>query len=356
MKADVDTAGVIVPITDGEAILRREKREISILVARDEVTITHARYSAGERVASLHVHHEHTDAFYVLEGELTFAIGREAEAITVSSGGFVAAPPQVAHSFRNDGNRPARWLTIHAHDGGFAAFMRGARDGVEVEWDISQVPAEGGLPASEAIVSRDLGGERPGSGNRLCWLRCALPDLCVVEWHLRGPHVDLPFHDQDSRVDSFFVIEGELEATLAGTTQTVGPGTLISVPRGAQHTLNHRGPQPVRMLSLHTPDAGFIDYLRRGSGTRRNPLGRTPKHGEAKSRGGKHKRPEIRQLRDHALAGGGASRARDCPIGSLVLASQKERRPSAWASGCVNERTSGFPRVGVRAELSRGDL
>jgi len=29
--------------------------------------------------------------------------------------------------------RPARWLTIHAHDGGFAAFMRGARDGVEVE-------------------------------------------------------------------------------------------------------------------------------------------------------------------------------------------------------------------------------
>ena len=31
--------------------------------------------------------------------------------------------------------RPARWLTIHAHDGGFAAFMRGARDGVEVEVD-----------------------------------------------------------------------------------------------------------------------------------------------------------------------------------------------------------------------------
>ena len=150
MKVDVD--GLIVPITDGEPILRREKREISILVASEEVTITHARCPAGEQVAGPHVHHEHTDAFYVLEGELTFEIGREAKTITVSSGGFVAAPPEVAHSLRNDSDRPARWLTIHARDGGFAAFMRGIRDGVEVEWDISAVPADGGLPASEAIV------------------------------------------------------------------------------------------------------------------------------------------------------------------------------------------------------------
>jgi len=64
-----------------------------MLVAREEVTITHARYASGEQVAAPHVHHEHTDAFYVLEGELTFVIGREAETITVSSGGFVAGPP-----------------------------------------------------------------------------------------------------------------------------------------------------------------------------------------------------------------------------------------------------------------------
>jgi len=143
---------VILPITDGEMILRREQREISILAASEEVTITHARCLAGEQVAGPHVHHDHTDAFYVLEGELTFEIGREAKTITVSSGGFAAVPPEVAHSFRNDGDRAARWLTIHAPDGGFAAFMRGIRDGVEVEWDISAVPAGGGLPASEAIV------------------------------------------------------------------------------------------------------------------------------------------------------------------------------------------------------------
>jgi hypothetical protein len=61
-------------------------------------------------------------------------------------------------------------------------------------------------------------------------------------------------------------MEGELEPMLAGTRQTVGPGTLISVPRGLRRTLNYRGPGRARMLSLHIPDGGFADYLRRVSG------------------------------------------------------------------------------------------
>jgi molybdenum cofactor biosynthesis enzyme MoaA len=63
VNGDVEAGAATVPITGGEPILRREKREISILVARKEVTITHARYAAGEQVAGRHVHHEHTDAF-----------------------------------------------------------------------------------------------------------------------------------------------------------------------------------------------------------------------------------------------------------------------------------------------------
>ena len=143
---------VIVPIIVGEPILRREKRDISILVASEEVTTTQAQYAAGEQVAAPHVHHEHTDAFYVLEGELTFEIGREAKTITISSGGFVAAPPGVA-SLAPQRQRPPRALAHHPRTRrGLAAFMRGIRDGVEVEWDISAVPADGGMPASEAIV------------------------------------------------------------------------------------------------------------------------------------------------------------------------------------------------------------
>ena len=260
--AGVDAGGVVVPIADGESIVRRGAREIGVLVALDDVTIIHARCAAGERVAGPHVHHEHTDAFYVLEGELTFEIGSGAETVAVGAGGFVAVPPQVAHAFRNASDRPARWLTIHAHDGGFAAFMRGVRDGVEVEWDISAVPAGGGLSAGHAVVSLEGGGAREPE-SRPCRVRCALPDVCVVEWLLRGRSPALPFRRGHHGVDSFLVIEGELEATLAGRTQSVRRGTLVSVPCGAEHVLEARGPDPARVLGIHTPDGGLAARLRR---------------------------------------------------------------------------------------------
>jgi quercetin dioxygenase-like cupin family protein len=138
-------------------ILRSDRREISLLVAGENLSVTHACYAAAERVAGPHIHNGHTDAFYVLDGELAFEIGPGPERVTIGAGGLVAVPPGVAHSFRTAGSRPARWLTLHARDGGFAAFMRGIRDGLEVDWDIAPVPAGGGLPAARAIVSRPTG-------------------------------------------------------------------------------------------------------------------------------------------------------------------------------------------------------
>ena len=138
-----------------EPILRSDGSEISLLVADKTLSLTSASRAAGERVTDPHLH-RHTEAFYVLEGELTFEVGAERKTITIGAGGFVAAPPGVAHSYGSAGTRPARWLVIHAGDGDFAAFMRGIRDGVKVEWDIAPVPPDGGLPADHAIVSRPL--------------------------------------------------------------------------------------------------------------------------------------------------------------------------------------------------------
>ncbi len=126
--------------------------EISILVADENLSITYADSAAREPVAGPHVH-GHTEAFYVLDGELAFQVGAERETITLGAGGFVAVPQGVAHSYGTAGGRPARWLVIHAPDGGFAAFMRGLGEGVQVDWDIAPVPVDGGLPADRAIVS-----------------------------------------------------------------------------------------------------------------------------------------------------------------------------------------------------------
>lgn len=134
------------------AILRSGSREISLLVAREDLSLTYAGRAAGERVTDPRVH-RHTEAFYVLEGELAFEVGAERETITIGAGGFVAVPPGVAHSYRTAGGQPARWLIVHAADGGFAAFMRGVRDGIEVEWDIAPAPLDGSLPADRVIVA-----------------------------------------------------------------------------------------------------------------------------------------------------------------------------------------------------------
>ena len=152
--------GGYVPIGTQEPIIRSEGREISLLVAHEDLSLTYASRADGERVTDPHVH-EHAEAFYVLEGELTFEVGAERETITLGAGDFVAAPPGVAHSYGTAGGHPARWLIIHARDGGFAAFLRGIRDGVEVEWDIAPVPPDDGLPSDHAIVSRPL--SRPPS-------------------------------------------------------------------------------------------------------------------------------------------------------------------------------------------------
>lgn len=122
-----------------ETILGGSGRRIDLLAAREEITVTRAEYAAGLDVAGPHVHHDHTDAFYVLAGTLIFELGSERTELAVTAGGFVAVPPHVPHAFRVDGGGPARWLTIHAPDGGFAAFMRGVRDGVAVDWDVHPV-------------------------------------------------------------------------------------------------------------------------------------------------------------------------------------------------------------------------
>lgn len=62
-----------------------------------------------------HVHEGEDDAFFILEGEMTFIhSGEEAAA---PPGTFVLIPPGVEHGFRNDGDVPVRMLNVHAPAG-----------------------------------------------------------------------------------------------------------------------------------------------------------------------------------------------------------------------------------------------
>jgi mannose-6-phosphate isomerase-like protein (cupin superfamily) len=70
---------------------------------------------AAGRVLEEHVHSGEDDAFYILDGEMTFFFGA-AEAVA-GPGTFVLVPPGVSHGFRNDGDVPVRMLNVHAPAG-----------------------------------------------------------------------------------------------------------------------------------------------------------------------------------------------------------------------------------------------
>jgi mannose-6-phosphate isomerase-like protein (cupin superfamily) len=241
---------VLVRLGDGETISRQERREVLLLAESHDVSITWSRYAPGERGPELHVHREHTDAFYVLEGELSFAVGPGAERIDVSAGGFVAVPPNVAHSFVNEGSTDARWLNLHAPDNGFAAYLRALRDGTDAVFDSYDPPADGGLPAAAAIVTGPGQGERLQSGNRVVVLKGALPELSLAEWILDGPFDGPDPGHHDRQVDAFYVLEGQLDVTVDRSVHAVGPDTLACIPRGARHTFAHTGAGKARFLNV----------------------------------------------------------------------------------------------------------
>jgi mannose-6-phosphate isomerase-like protein (cupin superfamily) len=71
----------------------------------------------GRAGPSMHLHEDEDDAFYVLDGELTFVLGEEREEVPAPAGTFVLVPPGALHTFLNRTDTPVRVLNIHAPAG-----------------------------------------------------------------------------------------------------------------------------------------------------------------------------------------------------------------------------------------------
>ncbi len=79
-----------------------------------------------------HLHHKEDEAFYVVEGEMTFYVGDER--VKAGPGAFVYGPRGVPHGFEVEGDAPARML-LQNYPAGFEAF-----------------PVEVGEPAEELVL------------------------------------------------------------------------------------------------------------------------------------------------------------------------------------------------------------
>jgi mannose-6-phosphate isomerase-like protein (cupin superfamily) len=251
---------------EGEPITDRPERSLRILAGHELMVVTEMRYSPGECGPDLHVHKLHTDAFYVVEGELLFGLGPEGDPVVARAGTFVAAPPMVGHTFRNESDADARFLNFHAPGCRFDDYVRAFNDGSDKSWfDGYDMPEDGGRPASDAVLRGPGEGETLSVGpNSLIFkaqVRDGPGDLAVMETTIgpgfRGP----PPHRHLETIDSFYVLEGELTLLVAGETVKARPNTYAFVPPGNVHTFSNPGDEPVRVLNVMAP-AGFEQYLK----------------------------------------------------------------------------------------------
>ena len=112
----------IVVAPDGGERLERGPRAHRVLAELPELEAIELSFGPGFEVP-LHTHEDHSDAFYVLEGEAEFLLGDDVVR-HAGPGTWVVAPSGTRHGFRNAGPGDLRLLNVHAPNTGFVEGVR----------------------------------------------------------------------------------------------------------------------------------------------------------------------------------------------------------------------------------------
>ena len=117
------------------------------------ISVIVSRMPAGAGGPPLHKH-DFDEAFYVLDGELTFQV--EGELLTARTGALMFAPGGVAHTFANRSEAPALFLITCTPAGFEREFARRAARAAGIEppdWALKDIP-------SVTVLGPRLGEER----------------------------------------------------------------------------------------------------------------------------------------------------------------------------------------------------
>jgi quercetin dioxygenase-like cupin family protein len=225
MELDVAQPLLLAP-GEGETTTDRPERTLRILCELEQLIVSWFRYEPGEEGPDPHVHRQHSDAFYVLEGEVDFDLGPDVTRITAGPETFAGAPPNVVHSFKNSSDATAIFLNIHAPSMGFGNVLRG---GGHEHFDQFDPPADGGRPLEDAIVQPAGVGEPVEHEHTSHRIQAELPELSVIEMTFRPEFEGVDPHTHDDHVDAFYVLAGE--ANFVVGTRCGEPAPARSWPR-----------------------------------------------------------------------------------------------------------------------------
>jgi quercetin dioxygenase-like cupin family protein len=255
MELDVGHA-IHLPAGGGEIVRDAPESRLEILSGCDELHATWTRFGPHRDGASPHVHRQHSDLFYVLEGEFTVLVGPDRTETAIRPGTLALAPPLVVHGFRNASDGEMRYLNFHAPGGGFAPYLRGEQSG----FDSFDPPEDGGRSAGDAYIGTgEVLSDRPG-------LRVSLlvdvDEIGIAEVTTEPDGVSPPLHVHRRHSESFYVLAGELTFTVNGSELRATAGSWVQVPPGVPHTFAATGSEGARYLDIHTPSSGFGDFVR----------------------------------------------------------------------------------------------
>jgi mannose-6-phosphate isomerase-like protein (cupin superfamily) len=230
--------------------LRAELPPAEVVVTDGDVRIPQIDWlrSTNGR-ASPHVHVEHADVFYLLDGTLEFRAGEGT--VRLPAGSCIAAPPLLVHGFRNPADADAHYLNLHV-PGGWSRAPEGTSDTAGIDRGNAQ---------ARPIVSAPGDGDRLSKPHRLAVIKVDLPQLALVENFADGEFDGPELHVHLKQADCFHVLEGALEFTLERGPVRVEAGTSVVVPPGVPHTFTSASDR-VHYLNVHAPNTGFVEYLR----------------------------------------------------------------------------------------------
>ncbi len=117
------SAGIVLHAGEGER-LQGDTRVATIKIGCEELSLIEFELYPSFEGPELHSHDDHTDAFYVLAGEIHVQL--DGTSFVAGPGSFVAATPGVVHTFTS-GPEGGRMLNVHAPGTGFHDRLRAIR-------------------------------------------------------------------------------------------------------------------------------------------------------------------------------------------------------------------------------------
>ncbi len=223
---------------------------------------THLTLNALAPGGQIDMHmHAFEEGFYVLEGEAILAL--DTEVFHLRPGDYGVAKVGVLHGWRAVGQTGVRWLqltTPHPKPAGAERdtfFARGRAlpdagsavgDGTARpfvgHFDVSQIPPPGqaraGLTALPGVFLQWLIDEAFGARHHR---------LLLIEYQ---PGVGIGLHDHTFE-EAYFILSGEVQATLDGQVYVAKPGDVIWTSVGCVHAFTNVSDQPVRWLETFAP-------------------------------------------------------------------------------------------------------